>query len=305
MIEPGYILLYHGVTDSEPMGIENFSGKHVSKLDFENQMKFLSENCKVVSLREMSRSLESELECPKNYVSVTFDDTFRNIYDVAFPILKKYNIPATFFITTGMIDSDKLFWVDQLERMINFSKKDILSVQIPRSERLPVKTRSEKIYAIRAIKSFLKLAHPDIRDRTLEKIHQQIGEIDPPERRNYQNLTSSQIKEIASTPGYEIGGHTVSHEILSYLGENELDYEIDECISALAKITEKTIDLFSYPEGQLNHFNKDVIKKLKASGVVVCPSAVDGVNYPGANPFYLKRIMVGFMEKPFPFKLSK
>ena len=104
MINPAYILLYHGVTDTSPAGIENFSGKHIKKSEFENHMQFLSENCNTVSLREMSNSLSSNVKNPDKYVSVTFDDTFRNIYDVAFPILKKYNIPATFFITTGMID---------------------------------------------------------------------------------------------------------------------------------------------------------------------------------------------------------
>ena len=110
------ILLYHGVTESKSNGIENCSNKHIQSIEFEKQMKWIDENKNVVSMRNIKDE--------PNSVAVTFDDTFKNIHDVALPILKKYNIPATFFITTSFIDSEKIFWVDELEHMINFSIKN-------------------------------------------------------------------------------------------------------------------------------------------------------------------------------------
>ena len=100
------ILLYHGVTESKSYGIENYSDKHISSTEFEKQMKFLKENKKVVSIRDIKKESDS--------VAITFDDTFKNVKDVALPILKKYDIPATFFISTGFIGNNRNFWVDRI-----------------------------------------------------------------------------------------------------------------------------------------------------------------------------------------------
>tara|TARA_Y100000034_G_C6894465_1_gene412097 strand:- start:1573 stop:2481 length:909 start_codon:yes stop_codon:yes gene_type:complete len=302
-VSPAYILLYHGVTDAESIGIENFSRKHMCAEEFEKQMKFLSENCEVTSLREMSNTLRDKKEYPEKYVSVTFDDTFKNVYDVAFPILKKYNIPATFFITTGMIDTNRMFWVDELEEMINFSKSKKITIQIPRSTTFFIRNNREKISAINAIKLFLKSSPRDIRSKTLEDVKKKSGFLNAARAKNYKNLSSENIREISGTNGYEIGGHTVSHEILSCLSDDDLDREISNCISHLSRITEKKIDLFSYPEGQSNHFNNRVIDNLKRRGIKICPTAIDGVNYSNTDSFHLKRMMVGFMKREFPFKM--
>ena len=99
---------------------------------------------------------------------------------------------------------------------------------------------------------------------------------------------------------YEVGGHTENHEILSYLSSERLQYEISTCISKLEKIIDRKVDLFSYPEGQDTHYNKDVIDCLKDNGITICPSAIDGY-LDDADEFNYKRIMVGFMDRGFPY----
>ena len=79
------ILLYHGVTNVSSMGIENISGKHMESTEFEKQMKWLKENKNVVTLREVNNTPDS--------VAITFDDSFKNVCDVALPVLKKYDLP--------------------------------------------------------------------------------------------------------------------------------------------------------------------------------------------------------------------
>ena len=53
-------------------------------------MKFLSKNNYVVPLKEIKNK--------KNSIAITFDDTFKNVCDVALPILKKYNLLTVFYI---------------------------------------------------------------------------------------------------------------------------------------------------------------------------------------------------------------
>ncbi len=284
------ILLYHGVTKSKSHGIENYSDKHISSVEFEKQMKFLKENKKVVSIRDIKKEPDS--------VAITFDDTFKNVRDVALPILKKHNIPATFFISTGFIGNERNFWVDRIEHMINFSKVEEIKFE---GKSFKLSDESQKVNSLVDIKSKLKKCKPSVREKHLNDIKIQTGWDDDVKVDNYKNLSVDDVKELHYPPMYEVGGHTVNHEILSYLDDETLSSEVSGCIKTLEKITNKTIDLFSYPEGQKNHYDDRVIECLKKNGVTISPSAIDG--YIGdEDEFNYRRIMVGFLNTKFPFK---
>jgi polysaccharide deacetylase len=60
------------------------------------------------------------------YVLITFDDGYRDNYDVAFPILKAEHVSALFFVTTGFIDSGRLSWWDEIAWMVRSSGRDRL-----------------------------------------------------------------------------------------------------------------------------------------------------------------------------------
>ena len=284
------ILLYHGVTNSKSFGIENYSNKHIQSDEFEKQMKFLKENKKVVSIRDIKKE--------PNSVAITFDDTFKNVRDVALPILKKYNIPATFFISTGFIENNKNFWVDRIEHMINFSDRKEITFD---GKLFNLSDKSQKINSLINIKSKLKKCEPLIREKYLNDIRVEIGWKDDVEVNNYKNLNVDDVRKLHNPPMYEVGGHTVNHEILSYLDDETLDSEISDCIKTLEEITNKTIDLFSYPEGQQNHYDERVIRCLKKNGITISPSAIDGF-IGDEDEFNYRRVMVGFLNTKFPFK---
>jgi peptidoglycan/xylan/chitin deacetylase (PgdA/CDA1 family) len=288
--EKRYILLYHGVTDTPSTGIENFSKKHLNAQEFEMQMKFIKENMNPTTLRK----IVSEERLRENSVAITFDDTFENVATVALPIMKKYNIPGTFFITTGFIDTDRLFWVDKLEHIINSTSKDQVIINFPERKKFSLSTHNEKINAVVEIKEIIKSSKQKIYKRILDDIEAQLGSFSHQSVKNYKNLSSRLVRKLDNPPMYEVGGHTVNHEILSQLNKNELDYEIGESINCLKTITGREIDLFSYPEGQENHYNEDVIMAMKKHGVKICPTAISGHNGPKTSKYELKRIMVGF-----------
>ena len=65
------------------------------------------------------------INIPKNTIAITFDDGFKNNYDVAAPILDEHQIPQHLYLT-GYINSTKMFWVDQIEDCINRTKVQII-----------------------------------------------------------------------------------------------------------------------------------------------------------------------------------
>lgn len=296
------ILLYHGVTASPSRGIENFSRKHVPAEEFRRQMRLIREQAAPLSLREIAGLLVNGEKLPRNAVAVTFDDTFQNNYRVALPILKECHVPATFFVTTGFIASNRRFWVDRLEHAINLTQKKELKLSLGDADsRFELASEQERIEAVVAIKRAMKRLRLPERDAMLELILRRTGVEDKGlEVSNYANMTWEEVKGLHEPPFFEVGGHTVNHEILAYLDPPTLEREISQCKRALEENLGCEIDLFSYPEGQADHYNDEVIRVLKRFGIRICPSAVDGVNYPGADPFHLRRIMVGFMNRAFP-----
>ena len=307
------ILLYHGVTSAQSQGVENFSGKHVLAKEFKKQMEYLARHKNVVSLREGTRLLNEENSNDKDYVCVTFDDTYKNVYTDAFPILKEAKVPATFFISTGYIDSQKMFWTDKLENIFNICESGNYSIDNEKIKKEFVLSEDnlleDKIRSIRAVKAVIKKeCKPAQRDKIIEDLSTCLG---VPEYENYKNttnyhnLTSQQIKEISDHELFDIGGHSVNHEILSFLSEEEIKHEVEESIRCLESVTGKKIDLYSYPEGQRHHYNDAVISILKKNGIEICPSAVHGINEGKTSPFHLKRVMVGFESVKFPYDITE
>ena len=77
----------------------------VSVSDFEAQMKYLADNkYNFVSLRDVLRHMDSQTSFPLKAVALTFDDGDGSAYTYTYPILKKYVLPATFFVYSDCIE---------------------------------------------------------------------------------------------------------------------------------------------------------------------------------------------------------
>ncbi|MDY7034776.1 MAG: polysaccharide deacetylase family protein [Thermodesulfobacteriota bacterium] len=299
------ILLYHGVTNHSSKGIENFSKKHLPYDEFKTQIRYLKNNANVMTLRKFTERLQRQEALLPNSVAVTFDDSFRNIHDVALPVLKEYQVPATFFVSTGFIGTNRLFWVDMVEHVINMTRNNYIEIKLfGKMKGFSLVTPSEKITAVIEIKKALKQMGPHKRNKILSALREctRVPDDSDPAP-NYANLSWEDVRNLDLPPYYEVGSHTVNHEVLSTLDEELLHYEIEQSINDLERNLGHPVDLFSYPEGQSEHFNDHVVDLLKQTGIKICPTAISGINYPGIDPFHLKRMMVGFMGEKFPFQM--
>lgn len=92
------ILCYHSIHPSKPFA-------SASPIQFERQLRWLSTTSHVVPFSRV-RDIQSREKKHKPVVSITFDDGYADNYEYAAPLLAKYNIPATFFLSTGLLEKD-------------------------------------------------------------------------------------------------------------------------------------------------------------------------------------------------------
>jgi len=298
------ILLYHGITDAVSIGIENISKKHISKKKFILEMNFIKDNCYPLSMDEIILHYRENKPFPKNSVAVTFDDGFRNNFTIACPILFDYGIPATFYLTTGIIGTDKMFWVDEIETCINRTNKSSVNLRINNKEEIfKINTFEHKIESLIKLKNICKNLDTVKKNKV---IYDLIVETNvKPEivaSVNYEKLNWAEVEEMNNNSLFTVGGHNVNHEILSFLPYDDMVFEIHNSVLTLENKLSQKIIHYSYPEGQSNHYNDEVVSVLKGNGIKCCPTAIAGKNYLYDDLFHLKRVMVGINDNNFPFE---
>jgi peptidoglycan/xylan/chitin deacetylase (PgdA/CDA1 family) len=114
------ILLFHRVTDCKPE-----DGLTVSTARFRSICRMLSRQFNVVPLGEIFRILRAGKGMPHRTIAITFDDCYHDNLAAA-RVLAEYGLPATFFLPTGYVGTERVFdWDRGLPPMPNLSWDDV------------------------------------------------------------------------------------------------------------------------------------------------------------------------------------
>lgn len=108
-------LCYHNISDK---GGNLYT---LSVEDFENQIEYIKEKGYTsISLKDLVDYYENRKSLPKKAVLITFDDGLEGVYKFAYPILKKHNFKAVFFVISGRVDRVNNFvkW-EELKEMVD------------------------------------------------------------------------------------------------------------------------------------------------------------------------------------------
>ena len=298
------ILCYHGITKDKSYGIENYSHKHIPYNLFREQLEKLLNFCQVISMDDVIDIYRNKTKINDNLVAITFDDGFKNNYEVAAPILDKLNFKATFYITSGLINTNNLFWVDQLENSINSFTIEQFSLELGgKNHDFKTNTLENKIESLKAIKHFCKKTMNSEKNRIVDYINKLSlsSIVNTKKIPNYEIMNWSDIRKLNENKNFILGGHSLKHNLFSKIESKlELKKDIETSIDLIKNNIGENIHHYSYPEGQKIHFNKSIIKILKKNKIKCCPTAIDGINDGSEDLFSLKRIMPNFMGREFP-----
>jgi peptidoglycan/xylan/chitin deacetylase (PgdA/CDA1 family) len=235
-----------------------------STRDFEKQIAHLARNYKVISLDEIVERVKNRGSL-RRCVAITFDDGFRDNYENAYPILKKYNVPATIFLTTGYIEDGTAPWFIKLRYIFMRTKKTHFQLRVnDASISLPMRTRQEKFAASDRAMACLKDCPDKERLPMLDRLCEELGVADF-EELNDLMLTWDQIKEMSEN-GISFGAHTVSHPVLSRISLEMANKEIKASMETIQISINRPVTTFAYPFGKKSNYNNDVFQVLNELG---------------------------------------
>lgn len=286
------IYLFHGVIDRQQAEVRNYTRKHLPAAEFRTIIEALAKRGQPLSMDDVVAYCQSGEPFPKRAFAVTFDDGFENNVSVARPILDALGVPATVYVTTRFIDENGMSWIDRIEWA--FERVTSASLSFPwATVPATIDSISSKIAALKDIRREVK-SNPAIDvDGLVSDIFAQLGmeELRASSDPLDQKMSWQQVKDWVA-PGFSIGGHTHTHPILSFLAPDRLAWELDTSLRLMRDRAGLIPTHYSYPEGLAHCYSPDVITALKQRNIICSPTAIDGVNPPGSDPFHLRRVMV-------------
>jgi peptidoglycan/xylan/chitin deacetylase (PgdA/CDA1 family) len=251
----GSSLLYHRVTSdaagslAQPtIGLNNGfhpnEGLSVSAQNFAEQMAFLSENYNCLDLATAIKLLR-EGQLPRQSVVVTFDDGYRDNLTVALPILERHGIPATVFITTGLIDRRTSLWWYELESIL----RRVKSLSFPwRNKEYSYDLGTTELKRAAASQIFMLLRGLDP-ERQNELFSLMRRHADEPFSYDQELLTWEEVERLDRHPLITIGAHTRTHPVLSQLQPPQLEDELLGAKKTLEDRLNHPIEHLAYPFG--------------------------------------------------------
>jgi peptidoglycan/xylan/chitin deacetylase (PgdA/CDA1 family) len=111
------VLMYHRVLNDAAVPDDIDPGMYVTHSTFERHLEHLSANHDVVGFDAFRRWLLGETTFPRIPCVITFDDGWADNYTEAFPLLRRYGLPATIFLATGLVGTTSMLTWDQVREM--------------------------------------------------------------------------------------------------------------------------------------------------------------------------------------------
>ncbi len=202
---------------------------------FDNMICYLKSKYKLVSADTLYSFYSGEYEL-KNSCHITVDDGDNSFYEIIFPVLKKYNVPASLFVSPKICGEKLNFWFQEIEGY------DAHKLKLITAERLGTPLISLEKFSVTSILKTLRISQ--IQEVIFE--YQRVTGTPP---KPFQNMTIENLVEVDRSGLVSVGAHTLNHPILKNEDDVQSRLETVTSVERLARLLEHEINYFAYPNG--------------------------------------------------------
>jgi peptidoglycan/xylan/chitin deacetylase (PgdA/CDA1 family) len=300
------VLTYHRI--AEP-GVNPFYDPVISATpeSFRLQVNWLRSYRRLLTFAELVAQLESGAPWREPMMFLTFDDGYRDNFDVALPILRELNVPAMFFIPTAFLESPRLPWWDYVAYVIKQTR--VLRFTLQRTpgadQSLPplvidLKTMPRTTVIMTIVHAFLDDTIPD-EPWFLQQLSQ-LAEVDVD--CSYLGralfMTWEQVQILANLgASVAVGSHGHSHRKLPRLDKGSQHTELIKSKQTLENRLGHNITALAYPYGWAGMYTETTKALAADAGYHLAFTSREGINRPATLDVYeISRLGVGLGDSP-------
>lgn len=244
------VLTYHRVGGPEDSGEFDPEVFDVTPEELDRQIGIIKGHGSLIGLGDLRRFLRGDSRLPKNPVMITFDDGYRDNYDVARPILERHGAEALFFIPTAFPDAGRLFWWDRISLLMRRCVREVVDLDYPRKLTLAPR-RDPRAAAVLLCKAVKVTPNIDL-ERLWDELERATGVVfSAAEERALAEKTIMGWNEVRSlvARGMSVQSHSHSHKVLNAFTPAAAEVDLARSAAILGEAIGGTIDTVSYPVG--------------------------------------------------------
>lgn len=304
------ILLYHRVADLEgdPWAMA------VSPQHFTEQLEVLRRHYRLAPLRGLIEPARPGTG-PGPTVAITFDDGYADNLHAADETLRRYDAPATVFLTTGFIGQARETWWDELDRLVlqptelpptleldlggevrswSLGGDALYSAATARLHRAwraweEPPTARHQLYV--SLRELLRPLPDGEQRRVLGTLARWAGAgLEP--RPTHRTLSVREVLALASQELVEIGAHTVTHPALGVLPRGTQRQEIVQSKRQLEEWLGTTVMAFAYPYGGSDDYTAETVGLVREAGLTTACMGCSGLVRGDTDAYRLPRLHV-------------
>jgi peptidoglycan/xylan/chitin deacetylase (PgdA/CDA1 family) len=286
-------VLFHDVAD-EPSEFTYGLGSTLSTRHFETVIRFLAKYYTPIGLSDiLGASRRKRFSRPP--VLVTFDDAYASVAHRAAPILRRYGVPAVFFVNASAVGNEDL----QIDNLICYIF-NTMGLDLICSVARGVTGRKDLILSSvdQVFTHFLAVTpQPVVREfRSALACAAGINTVELAKKAK-MNLDRDELRSLVSS-NFEIGNHTYSHVFCRTLRGGDFDREIVLNKTELERMTGRPVRSFSVPYGNSEDLTDELLVHLRRSGHQAVFLVESSSNTPDTGLHRLNRVSVHSSTAP-------
>jgi peptidoglycan/xylan/chitin deacetylase (PgdA/CDA1 family) len=273
--------------------------------EFTRELRYFQRHLDVISLAELLTGIDHPGVLPQRPAVITFDDGYRDNYEVALPLLREMGLPACFFVCTSLIDTQPIPWWDQVACCFKHSQTPRFRSPFGAEDRPYAADPAQRRRSTRRFLQNLTRCSWSAVAPQVEHLKRATG-VNPAEYVTRPLFMTWQQVRAMEAAGMEIGSHTRTHPVLGQIGDPlVLRDEIAGSYADLQRALGHAPLAFAYPVGSEEAMLLQADAEIERAGFRLSFSYEHGLAIPArGRRMRVPRVHAEFGEDHDAFRLG-